>query len=140
MTMKIPEKKIIKLKLKIEKILSRCNNSIRQVSELLGILNSNTFACLLGSLYCKRLKIERIHAFKVNKGDFDATIPDGSISDLRWWYSNIECMASPIRKEPPSLEIFTDASLTVGGGAVHGDLRTGGPWSQVDISNYPHII
>lgn len=104
MTIKIPEKKINKLKLKIGKILSRCNNSIREVSELLGILNSNTIACPLGSLYCNRLEIETIHALKVNKGDFDATISisDGSISDLKWWYNNIECMDSPIRREPSS--------------------------------------
>lgn len=38
MTIKIPEKKMNKLKLKIENILSRCNNSIRHVSELRGIL------------------------------------------------------------------------------------------------------
>lgn len=92
MTIKIPEKKINKLKLKTGKILSRrCNNSIREVSELLGILNSYTIACPLGLLYCKRLEIEKIHALKVNKGDFDATmcISDGSISDLKWWYNNI---------------------------------------------------
>lgn len=33
-----------------------------------------------------------------------------------------------MRREPPSLEMITDASLTVGWGAVLGDLRTGGPW------------
>lgn len=48
-------------------------------------------------------------------------------------------MESPIRREPPSLEMFTDASLTMCWGAVLGDLRTGGPCSQVDISNYPYI-
>lgn len=53
------------------------------------------------------------------------SISDGSISDLKWWYYNIEYMESPIRREPPSLEMFTDASLTVGWGAVLGDLRTG---------------
>lgn len=122
MTIKIPEKKINKLKFKIEKILSSCNNSIRRVSKLLGILNSNTTACPLGSLYCKRLEIENIHALKVSKGDFDATMCiSGSISDLKWWYNNIECMGSPIRREPPSLEMVTDASLTVGWGAVLGD-------------------
>lgn len=35
---------------------------------------------------------------------------DGSISDLKWWYNNVKCMESPIRREPHSLEMFTDFS------------------------------
>lgn len=71
---------------------------------MLGILNSNTIACPIGSMYCKRLKIEKSHALKVNKGDFDATmcISDGSISDLKWRYNNIKCIELPIRREPCS--------------------------------------
>ena len=141
MKIKIPDKKIEKIKLKINKFVCKRRHSIREVSELLGMLNSIVLACPLGSLYCKRLDIEKIHALKVNKGNFDAYmyLSDNSIHDLEWWFGNLNSMEATIKRESPSIELFTDASLTVGWGAVLDDIRTGGPWSRRDISNYPHI-
>lgn len=83
---------------------------------MLGILNFDIIVCFLGLLYCKCFEIEKIYVLKVNKGDFDVImcIFDGFISDLKWWYNNIECMELLIRREFFLLEMFIDVFLLVG--------------------------
>lgn len=60
---------------------------------------------------------------------YDATMCTyhGFISDLKWWYNNIECMKTTIRREPSLLQMLPDADVIVDWGAVLNESQTGNP-------------
>lgn len=60
---------------------------------------------------------------------YDATMctSHGFISELKWWYNNIECMKTTIGREPSLLQMLPDAYVIVDFGAVLDELQTGNP-------------
>ena len=141
MVIKLPKSKIDNLRMKIDSIRSKAKVKIRVVSEILGIMNAYSVAVPLGSMYCKRLEIEKIQALKINKGNYDASmnISEKVKCDFDWWYANVNSIKSPIQRAAPSIEMFTDASLKIGWGAVFGNVKTGGPWDSQDLLRFQHI-
>lgn len=68
-----------------------------------------------------------------NKFVYDATICTSHdfISDLKWWYVNIQCMKTTIRREPSLLQMLPD--VIVDWGAVLDELQTGNPLTFLNI-------
>ena len=141
MTIRVTEQKSEKLRQKVSEVISAKFLSIRQVSELLGLMVAYSIAVPYGRLFSLSLEREKINALKYNKGNFDSlmTISESTVRDIMWWHDNINIVSAPVRRAPPEIELYTDASSTIGWGAVLMDTRTGGNWSPHDLTAYNHI-
>lgn len=53
--------------------------------------------------------------------------------DMMWFYDTVLNTNAPIRRINPQIELFTDASLS-GWGAVLGDSKTGGNWTESEVA------
>ena len=117
-TLRVTDKKVQKLKHKIDTLRHCHDMCIRQVSELLGLMVAYDIAVPYGRLYSKSIEIDKIRALKMNRGNFDGRIHLSALSwsDINWWYDNIDIAVKHLRQPPPSIELYTDASLTSGWG------------------------
>ena len=140
MTIRVTEQKIEKLRQKVKQVVETKNPTIRQISELLGMMVAYSIAVPYGRLFSMSLERQKIAALRMNKGKFEAkmTLNESTLRDIFWWSENISTISAPIRRSPPSVEIYTDASLS-GWGAVMMETRTGGNWSADDLLKYDHI-
>ena len=140
MTIRVTEQKIEKLRQKVRQVVETKNTTIRQISELLGMMVAYSIAVPYGRLFSMSLERQKIAALKMNKGKFEAkmTLNESTLRDIFWWSENISTISAPIRRSPQSIEIYTDASLS-GWGAVMMETRTGGNWSADDLLKYDHI-
>jgi hypothetical protein len=71
-------------------------------------------------------------------GDLSSTITlsGEAKSDLNWWIKRAKFQVGrSISASPPSITIFSDASLS-GWGAVSDDVKTGGPWTTADTKRH----
>ena len=77
----------------------------------------------------------------MNRGNFDGRIHLSARSwrDINWCYDNIDIAVKHLRQPPPSVELYTDASLTIGWGATLCYVKTGGNWSSSDKNTFTHI-
>jgi hypothetical protein len=130
MTIKLTDKKIEKMKLKIETIRRKVRYTIRDIAEITGLMVSYSVAVPLEILHTKLLEIDKIKTLKESKGDFDANmkLSQQSLADLNWWYDNVSQTSAPIVRETTKVELTTDAS-GIAWGAVLNDISTGGHWS-----------
>ena len=141
MTVRVTEKKSKKLRQKISDLQAIANPSIRQVSEVIGLMVAYSIAVPHGRLFAITLERAKIQALKYSRGNFEAkmSLTQRAYEDMNWWHDNISVISAPVRRAPPEIEMFTDASLTVGWGAVLLNTRTGGNWSATDLLKYEHI-
>lgn len=136
MTIKLTDKNIEKMKLKIETIRRKVRYTIRDIAEITGLMVSYSVAVPLEILHTKLLEIDKIKALKESKGDFDANmkLSQQSLADLNWWYDNVSQTSAPIVRETTKVELTTDTS-GIAWGAVLNDISTGGHWSIHELQH-----
>ena len=136
MTLALPLQKR-KVLQKIETLTRKTRCSIRELAQLIGLLNFCCLAIPYGRVYLKRLEKTRYLGLLANKQNFNAyiEIPAGSRQDLDWWSRQLPFQVSPIRPQTYSKEIFSDASDT-GWGACCEGISVGGPWSKEEEQSH----
>lgn len=106
--------------------LPRC--TIREFSQLIGVLVAACPAVRYGWLYTKILERQK-YLFLLKYDDYEAKIhlPEIILDDLLWWSRNIYKTCCPMRTLGYKKEIYTDASL-IGWGAFCQGKRANGSW------------
>ncbi|XP_071141873.1 uncharacterized protein [Mytilus edulis] len=113
-----------------QKLLSKQISKIREVASYIGLIISSFSAVDYGQLYYRDIEIEKIHALKMAKGNFDVNmeITDKMKKEIIWWSCNIYTQSRVLDRVNPQIILQTDASLS-GWGAVLIDNKTGGRWT-----------
>ena len=122
----------------INAVLAKTYVKIRTIASLVGKIVSSLPASLYGPLYYRTIEVDKNHALKFNKGNFEKRmqLSQEAKNELIWWKDNIEDMEAPIQWPPITQEISTDASGKNGWGAsMSGTLPIGGTWTgdQMDL-------
>ena len=127
----LPLEKKNKIKQACEDRLSQLSITIRQLSQVIGLIVSAFSAVEYGKLHYRELERAKICNLKSNKGNFDAkmTISKPIESELLWWINNVNSQIRRIRNTSPVITIQTDSSLE-GYGAVFESKKFGGRWSE----------
>lgn len=141
MTVTLTPGKATKLVTKAKEILEKQSPSIREVSELIGLMVSSFPGVMHGALFYRQLELDKAMALKVNNGNFDApmTLSDTSKSDLNWWITHTHTTFNKVSHNSPSVTIYSDASLT-GWGGVMNDVSTGGSFSEEEQANHINYL
>ena len=125
---------------KTEKIILACQQllkksiiSIREVAQVIGLLVSSLPAVQYGPLFYRSLEIDKNTALQQNNGNYEAnmTLSSESISELRWWVTNLPTACKSITMDNPDIEMATDASK-LGWGAVCNGQSAQGMWSPFE--------
>ena len=100
---------------KIEKHFPSCNSvlqkttpTIRQVSEVIGILVSNFAETEYGPLHYRHLESDKYIALVANKGDFSSImrLSPPALTELQWWLENATRLKRNIFHGNPSVILF----------------------------------
>ena len=70
----------------------------------------------MGKLHYRHLEAEKIAVLQVEQGTFSSfmTITPGMRTDLQWWIANISTQVRRIFRSGTDIDVYTDASNTVG--------------------------
>jgi hypothetical protein len=104
----------------------------------LGILNWASQSVEYASAHYRNLQASYTRNVHLAHGDLSSTITlsGEAKSDLNWWIKRAKFQVGrSISASPPSITIFSDASLS-GWGAVSDDVKTGGPWTTADTKRH----
>ena len=129
-TMKLPDKKKMKVKDLCSEALTWSVVKIRDVSKLLGTLVASAPAVPYGMLYTRALAVEENRALTLSGRDYDGsmTISNDVKEDIYWWIQTIKGSSQRVRHDSYDCTIFTDSSIS-GWGAEMDDNRIHGFWS-----------
>ena len=94
--------------------------TIREVASFLGILVSSFPGVQFGPLRYRQIKAGKERNLKLNQGNFYAlmTLSSNSLSEVCWWFSNIQSASKKIHQSSPDVLIYTDASKTGWGAQI----------------------
>ena len=114
MTVKLPPSKSAN-----QNLVLNCNPTIREVAQVIGLIVSSFPAVQYAQLHYRTLESEKIHALKVNAGNYESTMTLSQMAktELTWWIENIDMASRPIMFGNPDITITTDAS-NLGWGAL----------------------
>jgi hypothetical protein len=121
---------------KVKSLIQACQNlldnrssSIREVARIIWKMVPSFPGRSYGPLYYRYWESEKTSALKHNKGDFDVSMTLSTLeAELNWWIGNIANEQNYISRDPQTLQITTDASLS-GWGAEYRGISTGGEWT-----------
>lgn len=141
MRIELPLDKRAKIKKWVNYLKNKTTCKIRYFTQFIGFLVSCCPAVKYGWLYTKTFEREKFIALKNNNMNYNAvmSIPDSILSDLSWWYNNIDLSYNDIKRDLFDMEIYTDASLT-GWGAYMSGRRAHGWWCQDDKTKHINIL
>lgn len=127
----LPDKKKEKILKVLSEIKSKTEPKIREVAKCLGLLISACPATKYGILYTKVVEREKYLALQKSNDNFDKPmcLSKSAIKDLNWWSLKIPGAVSPILKNRPVLEIFSDSSLS-GWGVSCNNVKSHGWWNS----------
>jgi len=115
--------------------------TIESVARILGLFVSSFPAVQYGKLHYRYLEMDKIEALRVHKGNYNSIMsisPKGK-EDLQWWYHNIENSFCTIHPLTVDIVLYSDASLTGWGAALH-NTSTGGQWSHLESLNHINFL
>lgn len=115
--------------------------TIREFSQLIGVLVSACPAVKYGWLYTKTLERQKYLALQ-KYVDYETKIklPQVILPDLVWWNRHIYTTSNPMRPDEKfNLEIFSDASRT-GWGAFCCGKRVNGGWKEEELSYHINFL
>ena len=143
MTIRCPADKVERLQSHCKTVLSSGCLTVHECEKLLGTMESVRPATKLAALHYRPLQRQLLHA-KVGFRDPGKVIflSPKSKHALKWWVcrSGFESNCSaPIREPEPTLSIWTDSNMEMGGGC---DSRGGfvqRKWNVSDLKDDPHI-
>ena len=148
MTVKPTAKKAAKIEKAVNELLDKPRMSIRQLSQVVGMLVSIFPGAKYAKLFYRLCDNYKNKALKENRGNYCATItlPDSCREDLHWWSKNVTLVNCPINKGKPRFTLETDASNTGWGGCIkdeHEMRSTGGNWGAEEAKmhiNYLELL
>lgn len=125
----LPEEKVEKSLIHIQRIRDAKTFKIREFAKLIGYLISICPAFTYGWLYTKRLEHLKCKTLRYSQFNFNCTMSlnEDCRTDLVWWVDNIDKSGCKMYHNNFSLEIFSDASRS-GWGASCGLKYTRGFW------------
>ncbi|GFS18346.1 reverse transcriptase [Elysia marginata] len=129
MSLQPADEKVIAIKNQIKVILRESHMSIRDLAEITGKLNALTPGNRYGTVFCKRLEIQKNAFLKESLGNYDSTvcITSEMQEELEWWRDHADKFPVLLSPHPPPVNINTDASKS-GWGGVYDGVTTGGLW------------
>ena len=141
MTISLTPEKAVKVKDACQNLLTNASPTIREVSQVLGLLTSSMPGVMYGPLHYRWLDIDKSQALHLHKGNFDKTImlSPCAKADLKWWTESIESAYNVISHGEPALTLATDASKT-GWGCTTLGTPTGGHWTPEEASNHINYL
>ncbi len=127
-TLSLTEEKIIRIRKKCSLLLNSDFCSLRDLASILGLLSWCIPAIPYAQANYRMLQLAHIEGTKQLRDERAVIrLPDGAVSDLRWWMKSLES-SRPLGVIEPDLRLFSDAS-SWGWGALCSGSSTGGPWS-----------
>ena len=141
MTVTLPIDKKNKIIDLCKTLLENRNFRIRFVAHVIGVLVSSLPGVRYGALFYKFLEKDKNNALRIAKGNYDNHMFIGADakSELQWWLDNCYNSFKPIRIDPPSHILTTDASL-LGWGAVYNENSTGGQWNDEETLLHINLL
>ena len=145
MTVSLPESKVAKIKDKIRDILRKESFTIRELSQVIGMLVASFPGVEFGKLFYRRCDNYKTKKLKENKGNFSAKIslPNECKQDLIWWLENLSSAKSRICKGKISICLESDASGNGWGGCLvlEGEKQsTGGNWAKEEQNHHINYL
>ena len=119
MSLRLIEKKRVKLIAKCHKILQSRSPTIKEVASLLGSICAAFEAVPFGRVNYRLLELDKIRSLKKSRGNFNGicSISPGGKENILWWIHNLPTAVRSLLPEPKvDYTIFTDASKEGYGG------------------------
>lgn len=141
LSISLPAEKRSNIEQLIQKFLNLRECTIREFSQLIGVLTAACPAVKYGWLYTKILERQKYLALLRNNDNFEAkiTLPKVIKEDLDWWRLNIATTSNSMRTVGYKLEVYTDASRS-GWGAVCGEHRASGKWRAEEAEHHINYL
>ena len=143
MTVKLPPEKCQGLIELCKEILGAKTITIRKFAQLIGKCVAAEPGVQYAVLYYKTMEIERDHALKVNRGNFDAKmcISLASRECIQWWIDNVVSSFRPICLPQPHRRIESDSSgMGWGCHDVTYDVKRQGQWSDSNMIQHINYL
>ena len=152
MTVSLPPEKIDKGIRACSDLVRKRKFTIRELSQVIGLIVSFFPGVLWGPLYYRNLESLKTSALKSSRGEFESltTLTADAELELSWWIDNLGNVSFPLERNKPEFTIQTDASSnaasTGGWGAVLIDMKgknkvkTGGRWNQTENQNHINYL
>ena len=129
----VPGRKLKKIRLEASKFAERLESpTAREVSRLLGRLNSVSQAIPPGPLFCRMLQRDLSAALSASNQQYEAYCPlsKAAKEELTWWKEQLtRWNGKSLVLRSPDIQLESDASR-IGWGASYEGVQTGGPWSR----------
>ena len=142
MTLSLPEKKILNIQNKCQKILSNPTSSAREVASLIGTLEAARPAIWQAPLHYRYLQIQLIRSLQVSQHNYETrmSLNSNAQAELHWWYQNVPTInGSPINPPAPDLCITSDASKAGWGAWCQGSTANG-RWSPLEAKQHINVL
>ena len=136
MTLQLPEEKVAKALSFCQKLRSSDQVTVRQIASLLGVLTAASPAVLPVRLHTSSLEQLRVNALQRGQ-EWTSRIhlPPEAKAEIDWWLVHLGTVnGRPLPVPLPELIIQTDASSSVGWGAVCGQQHAHGQWTAQERS------
>ena len=127
---------------KIENILQKGPQKIREVARVIGTLVDLCKGVEYGAGHIRSLEKDKVFSLQ-RAGDrgFEGSmwLTKEAKEDLQWWRDSLPRGRRKIRSSAPSETMFTDASLE-GWGAVSDGTSTGGRWTPSELGDHINVL
>lgn len=112
MTVSITHEKADKIVTLCNKLLSKCEISIREFAQVIAKLVASQPGVQFAPLFFKDLEHEKEEALRIAKGNYDSKITlSKTASDfLLWWIDNLHISYNPIKQPEPDMILESDSS------------------------------
>jgi hypothetical protein len=135
MQIKVPKEKMVKLQQTVRSTLEKSQVSVRDLSRIIGRLNSLSAAVVPGHLHSRRL--ETIQKLNLRNQGYEGTVEVNQDvkKELLWWLENLpQFNGRSLAPPTPSIIIKTDSSLFKWG-AVSEEVMISYDWPASDTSH-----
>ena len=138
MSLSLPEDKLLKVTSEANSLLSMAKPvSGLILARMVGLLSSCIPAVLPAPLHFRQLQV--LKNAIVATGGYNHTA-EGARGELSWWITHLSVVNGRALSSPsPDIIIYTDASMW-GWGAVSGQTKTGGAWSNQERSYHINYL
>lgn len=133
--------KIQKMERAAQDLLRKHSPTIREVAGFVGLAGAYTVASDYGANHSKNLELDKIQALRLNRGNYDKKMKISFMGyqDIRWWLNNIHELSKDFSVLKWDMTIVSDASLK-GWGAVSGQNKTNGRWSEMEKQWHINVL
>ena len=126
MTVSLTDEKINKLREMFSHTLANPCMPIRSLARITGKMISCFLAMPKGRLYYRPLERRKVAALTETKNyDGKVLLLESELFCVRWWLQNLKFSTAPIRRDNPSITLFSDASSYGYGGFCKGEYCQG---------------